>query len=246
MRTNVKIDPSGRATGHPAKLPLAGPAALQLTTSLEQTTEEVFSRTLSVTPLSTMVIGNMIEPLEIPDILLIKTPIFQDDRGFFSETSNAAKFAEYGLDKVFVQDNHSLSRSSGVVRGLHFQVAPHPQGKLIRVVSGSIYDVVVDIRRSSPMFGKHLGRLLSAESWEQLWVPVGFAHGFCTLEPDTEVVYKVTGTYAPECDRGILWSDPALNIDWPVSSEDAILSEKDTRQPTLAELHTYFNLESKD
>ena len=184
----------------------------------------------------------MITPLSIPDILRLTPPIHRDHRGFFSETYNAKRLSEGGIDAVFVQDNHSFSREQGVVRGLHFQTAPHAQGKLIRVVRGSILDVAVDVRVGSATYGQHVAHLLSAENWEQLWIPVGFAHGFCTLEPDTEIIYKVTEFYAAESDKGLLWNDPALGIDWPVHPEAAVLSEKDKHHPTLAELPAYFSV----
>ena len=184
----------------------------------------------------------MMTALEIADVKVLAPKIFRDDRGFFSETYNKAALADLGLDEDFVQDNHSLSRRAGVVRGLHFQIAPQPQGKLIRVTRGAIFDVAVDIRHGSPTFGQHVSRVLSAENWEQLWVPVGFAHGFCTLQPDTEVVYKVTGLFSPDFDRGLLWNDPDLGIDWPVPPDGPTLSEKDKVQPRLSELPAYFTI----
>ena len=180
---------------------------------------------------------------EIPEVKLIAPRIHRDERGFFSETYHRSALAAAGIDVVFVQDNHSLSRQRGVVRGLHFQVAPRAQGKLVRVVRGAILDVAVDIRVGSPTFGRHVSAVLSAENWAQLWVPVGFAHGFCTLEPDTEVLYKVTDHYAPECDRGILWNDPALGIRWPVTAEQVVLSEKDRGHPRLADAPTAFQFD---
>ena len=176
----------------------------------------------------------------MPGLTLVEPPRFEDARGFFSETYNKRELEKLGIAETFVQDNHSLSVQKGVVRGLHFQIPPHAQGKLVRVVRGAVLDVVVDIRKGSPTFGQHVAVELSAENWRQLWVPPGFAHGFCTLEPNTEVLYKVTDYYAPECDRGLLWNDPALGIDWPVKPEEAILSEKDRNWPTLAELPDYF------
>jgi dTDP-4-dehydrorhamnose 3,5-epimerase len=181
-----------------------------------------------------------IQALAIPEIKLIEPSILRDERGFFSETFNARALAAAGVVEGFVQDNHSLSTQRGVVRGLHFQIPPHAQDKLIRVVRGSIFDVAVDIRAGSPTFGKHAAAVLSAENWSQLWVPKGFAHGFCTLEPNSEVVYKVTDYYAPECDRGLCWDDPQLGIAWPVTGAEAILSGKDKLHPPLADLPVYF------
>jgi dTDP-4-dehydrorhamnose 3,5-epimerase len=178
------------------------------------------------------------EPLHIPGLVLVRPAKFGDARGFLSETYNARAFAEAGLTPNFVQDNHSLSVPAGVVRGLHFQVAPRAQGKLVRVVRGAVLDVAVDLRRGSPSFGQHVAVELSAANWQQLWIPVGFAHGFCTLEPNTEVIYKMTDFYDPTAERGLAWDDPDLGIAWPVS--DAILSDKDRRQPRLAELPDCF------
>ena len=181
-----------------------------------------------------------ITALAIPEVKLL-TPIkFGDDRGFFSETWSRRVFAAHGLVAEFVQDNHSLSRTKGVVRGLHFQTPPHAQDKLVRVSRGSILDVAVDIRSGSPTFGQHVTAELSARNWSQLWVPKGFAHGFVTLEPDTEVVYKVTADYAPDCDRGMAWDDPDLAIAWPVTAATAHLSPKDTTHPRLKDLPRYF------
>lgn len=176
----------------------------------------------------------------LPDVKLVAPPIFRDVRGFFSETYNARALAEAGIDATFVQDNHSLSASPGVVRGLHFQLPPCAQDKLVRVVRGAILDVVVDLRRASPSYGKHAAVELSADNWHQLWVPKGFAHGFCTLQPDTEVIYKVTDYYAPAEERGLQWDDPALGIPWPVAKAAAILSDKDARNPPLSALPAYF------
>ncbi len=182
-----------------------------------------------------------VEILDIPDVKLLTPKKHGDARGFFSETWNARAFAEAtGADVTFVQDNHALSAAKGVLRGLHFQIAPAAQDKLVRVTRGAILDVAVDIRRSSPTFGRHVKAVVSAENWKQIWVPKGFAHGYVTLEPDTEVVYKVTGYYSPAHDRGLLWSDPALAIDWGIGAAAAQLSEKDTRQPRLAELAEMF------
>jgi dTDP-4-dehydrorhamnose 3,5-epimerase len=172
--------------------------------------------------------------LAIPEVKLITPKRFGDQRGFFMETWNRRTFAGLGLDHDFVQDNHSLSRECPVLRGLHFQIAPHAQVKLVRVVRGRILDVAVDIRQGSPTFGRHVSAELSAETGAMLLVPVGFAHGFVTREPDTEVVYKVTDYYAPDCDRGIAYDDPALGIDWQLDGVKPVLSEKDLRHPHLS------------
>jgi dTDP-4-dehydrorhamnose 3,5-epimerase len=181
-----------------------------------------------------------IDALAIQDVKLISPPIFRDERGFFSETYSRRALAQAGIDREFVQDNQSLSRAKGVLRGLHFQIAPHPQGKLVRVTRGAIFDVAVDIRHGSPTFGQHVSALLSADNWSQLWIPEGFAHGFCTLEPDTEVIYKVTDFYAPESDRGLAWDDPDIDIAWPLSGAEAILSDKDRHHPRLRDLPAHF------
>ena len=164
-----------------------------------------------------------------------------DRRGFFSETYNRKALAALGVDINFVQDNHSLSAEKGTVRGLHFQTPPFAQDKLVRVVRGSVFDVAVDLRQGSPTYGRHVSAVLSAEAWNQVLVPVGFAHGFMTLEPDTEVIYKVSDYYAPAHDNGLLWNDPALGIQWPLAENDALLSEKDRKLPGLAELVSPFN-----
>lgn len=181
-----------------------------------------------------------LQRLEIPDLILVTPATFGDDRGFFSETYNEATFRALGISARFVQDNHSLSRQKGVVRGLHFQAPPHAQGKLVRVVCGSILDVAVDIRRGSPTYGRHVAEVLSAANRRQMWVPAGFAHAFCTLEDDTQVLYKVTDYYAPQCDAGILWNDPALGIAWPVAAAEAVLSAKDTKLPRLTDIASPF------
>jgi dTDP-4-dehydrorhamnose 3,5-epimerase len=174
------------------------------------------------------------------DVLVITPPIFRDERGFFSETFNARALADVGIVATFVQDNQSLSVQPGVIRGLHFQVPPRAQDKLVRVVKGAILDVVVDIRVGSPTYGRHASVELSAANWQQLWVSKGFAHGFCTLEPNTEVIYKVTDYYAPECDRGLAWDDPVLAIRWGVPPAEAVLSAKDRTHPRLADLPPSF------
>jgi dTDP-4-dehydrorhamnose 3,5-epimerase len=183
-----------------------------------------------------------IERLAIPDVILVTPPRFGDARGFFSETFNAARFAEAGIDRGFVQDNQSLSRAKGVIRGLHCQIAPHPQGKLVRCLKGAIWDVAVDIRHGSPSFGQHVGAVLSAENWSQLWVPAGFLHGFCTLEADTEVLYKVTDVYDRASERGVIWDDPDLALPWPVEPGGAVLSEKDLVLPKLRDAEPWFAL----
>jgi len=176
-----------------------------------------------------------IEVLEIADILLLTPARHGDSRGFFSETFRADTFAAHGVDATFVQDNHAFSAQKGVLRGLHFQVAPHAQGKLVRCTRGAIRDVGVDIRAGSPTYGRHVAVELSAANWHQLWVPPGFAHGYVTLQDDCEVVYKVTDYYAPACDRGIAWDDPALGIDWRIPADGVILSEKDKKHPRLSD-----------
>ncbi|MFC1458349.1 dTDP-4-dehydrorhamnose 3,5-epimerase [Microvirga arabica] len=177
----------------------------------------------------------------ISAVKVVKPPRFGDHRGFFSEVYNLEKFARAGIHLNFVQDNHSLSAESGTVRGLHFQSHPFAQDKLVRVVRGRMIDVAVDIRRSSPTYGQHIAVELSAENGLQLLVPVGFAHGFCTLEPNTEVIYKVSGYYSAAHDHGLAWDDPALGIEWPVAPESAVLSDKDRRHPRLADLPQYFD-----
>ena len=184
-----------------------------------------------------------IRSLAIPDVKVVTPRIFRDERGFFSETYSQRGLADAGIVSAFVQDNHALSVQPGVVRGLHFQIAPHAQGKLVRVVKGSIFDVAVDIRKGSPSFGKHVSAVLSAENWDQLWVPPGFAHGYATLEADTEVIYKVTEYYDPKSERAIRWNDPALGIAWPVKPGAAIVSAKDADNSPLAELPTFFTFQ---
>jgi dTDP-4-dehydrorhamnose 3,5-epimerase len=179
-------------------------------------------------------------PLEIPEVKLLVPKKFGDHRGFFSETYNRKTLAQLGIDKEFVQDNHSLSAEKSVVRALHYQLPPMAQDKLVRVVRGSILDVAVDIRRASATFGRHVSAVISAENWRQMYIPIGFAHGFVTLEPDTEVVYKVTNYYSPAHERGIRWNDTALGIDWQVSESEAVLSERDTRHPGLGDARDIF------
>jgi len=182
-----------------------------------------------------------VEDTAIPAVKIVTPKKFGDHRGFFSETWSRKAFTEAGLDLDFVQDNQSLSAPVGTLRGLHFQSPPFAQDKLIRVTRGRILDVAVDIRASSPSFGKHVAVELSAENWKQLLVPVGFAHGFVTLEPDTEVIYKVTALYAPENDHGLAFDDPALGIDWRLPLSGLTLSDKDRKHPRLAEMLRYFD-----
>ena len=184
-----------------------------------------------------------IQSLAIPEVKLITPTVFSDDRGVFCETFVDRAVEVAGVRQRFVQDNHSVSIPRAVVRGLHFQIPPRAQDKLVRVVRGSIFDVAVDIRVGSPTFGKHVSAVLSASNWSQILVPKGFAHGLCTLEPNTEVIYKVNDYYAPGCDRGLQWDDPALGIAWPVAVSEAILSPKDRLHPCIAELPVHFRYE---
>lgn len=178
--------------------------------------------------------------LAISDVKLIRAKKFGDQRGFFSETYSKWVFDAAGLALNFVQDNQSLSAEVGTVRGLHFQTPPFAQDKLLRVTKGAVFDVAVDIRRNSPTFGQHVSAIISAADWNQILIPIGFAHGFCTLEPDTEVLYKVTNFYSPQHDRGLLWNDSDLGIAWPVEVDKALLSDKDRKHPRLAELSDLF------
>jgi dTDP-4-dehydrorhamnose 3,5-epimerase len=184
-----------------------------------------------------------VRALALPDVLEILPPKFGDDRGFFSEVWSARAFAEHGLRMDFVQDNHSYSAEAGVLRGLHYQEPPFAQVKLVRVIRGSIFDVAVDIREGSPTFGRWVGLTLSAQAWNQVLVPEGFAHGFLTLEPDTEVLYKVSATYSPAHDRSIRFDDPAIGIDWPLDGRRPVISDKDARAPLFAEASTAFRHE---
>jgi len=180
-----------------------------------------------------------VKDTQLPGVKLIKPNVIGDHRGFFMESYNELLFAQHGLNFRFIQDNHSLSVDAGVLRGLHFQLEPKSQTKLVRVVAGAIFDVVVDIRRGSPTFGQWEGFELSAENKLQLLVPQGFAHGFCTLSPNTEVLYKVDELYSPENDRGIAWNDPALHIKWP--TDHPVLSDKDSKHPFLADAEINFH-----
>ena len=173
----------------------------------------------------------------LPDVKIIEPTVFGDDRGFFLESWNAKAFADAGLDLTFVQDNHSRS-AKGVLRGLHYQVV-QPQGKLVRVIAGRAYDVAVDIRRSSPGFGHWVGVELSAENKRMLWVPPGFAHGFLALQDGTDFIYKCTKFYAPQHERSLLWSDPAIGIEWPLEGLEPILSGKDAAGIPLASAEVF-------
>ncbi|MEO0587648.1 MAG: dTDP-4-dehydrorhamnose 3,5-epimerase [Planctomycetota bacterium] len=184
-----------------------------------------------------------VTPLDIPDVKLITPKRFGDHRGFFMETFSAPRLAEAGVTRDWVQDNHSLSEHPGVLRGLHYQAPPHAQAKLVRVVSGIVWDVAVDLRKGSPTYGRWVAAELSAENDQQMFVPEGFAHGFVTLEPGTAFLYKVSDVYAPQAEGGVAWDDPTLNLPWPLDGIEPRLSEKDTKLPTLAELDSPFTYE---
>ena len=175
--------------------------------------------------------------LKIPELIIIEPQVFQDVRGFFMESYKYSEFASYGIVESFVQDNHSYSKK-GVLRGLHYQNPPRGQGKLVRVILGEIFDVAVDIRKGSPTFGKWVGVVLSAEDRKMLYIPPGFAHGFCVLSDDAEVLYKSTDEYAPEYEAGIVWNDPEIGVDWPV--KDPIISSKDASLPALRQARNEF------
>lgn len=177
-------------------------------------------------------------PLILNGASLLEPVVHGDNRGFFMESYNEEVLKQNGIHYNFIQDNHSLSAEPGVLRGLHYQLNPKAQTKLVRVLSGAIYDVIVDVRKSSPTFGQWIGVILSEHNHRQLLVPKGFAHGFCTLVPNTQVLYKVDEYYSPEHDRGILWNDPALGIDWPTSNP--VLSDKDQRHPLLQDADLNF------
>ena len=181
-----------------------------------------------------------VDALDIPEVKVLTPRKLGDHRGFFSEVYSRRTLAEAGIDVDFVQDNHSLSARSGTVRGLHFQTPPRAQDKLVRVVRGSAFDVAVDLRRSSATYGRHVSVVLSADAWNQILIPVGFAHGYMTLVPDTEIVYKVSDDYASGHDAGLLWNDPSLGIRWPVPETEAVLSDKDRGQPSFAGFVTPF------
>lgn len=180
--------------------------------------------------------------LEISGVIEIRPVRHGDERGYFSEVFRADHFCREARDVEFVQENESLSAQAGTVRGLHFQTSPFAQGKLVRCIAGSIFDVAVDLRRDSPSYAKWVGLTLSAAQGNQLWVPPGFAHGFCTLEPDCLVSYKVTSYYAPEADKGVAWDDPDIGVAWPDLADPETLSAKDRKQPALADLPHLFTM----
>lgn len=180
-----------------------------------------------------------VQETKLAGVRLVTPKRFGDHRGFFAETYSRRAYAACGVAVEFVQDNHSLSAAVGTVRGLHFQAPPHAQAKLVRCGRGAIFDVAVDIRRGSPTYGRWVGATLSAENGAQLFIPAGFAHGFATLEPDSEIVYKCSDYYAPETEGALRWDDPALGIDWPLTGR-ATLSEKDAVAPLLADLQSPF------
>ncbi len=175
--------------------------------------------------------------LDLHGLILFTPKKFSDARGTFMETYRQNEFAEFGVTTTFVQENHAASRAVGTIRGMHYQRPPHAQAKLVRVTRGSILDVCIDLRSDSETFGKWTGVKLTSAGASQLFVPRGFAHGYCTLEPDSEITYKCDGYYSPEAEGGVLFSDPAIGIDWPVAVRDAVVSEKDLRLPPLSELN---------
>ena len=179
------------------------------------------------------------DQMKATSLMLIKPDRYSDHRGFFAETYSRKKYLEYGIDVEFVQDNHSVSKELGTLRGLHFQAPPHAQAKIVRCGRGSIFDVAVDIRRGSPTFGKWEGFELTARNGHQVYVPIGFAHGFITLEPDSEIVYKCTDYYAPETEASVLWNDPDIRIHWP-KLDKPILSDKDAVAPMLKDFKSPF------
>ena len=177
-----------------------------------------------------------VQSLDIPEVLLLAPKRHGDARGWFSETYNQRALADEGLTEVFVQDNQAFSAARGTLRGLHLQMPPHAIAKLVRVLRGAIFDVAVDVRTGSDTYGRWVGAELSADNGRQLYVPRGFAHGYCTLTADTEVFYKQTGLYAPEAERGVRWSDPAIGIAWPVAADQIIVNDRDRTAPLLENL----------
>lgn len=182
------------------------------------------------------------QPLdELPDVVRVEPRRFEDDRGWFMEAYKASDFVEAGIGDGFVQDNQSLSAQAGVLRGIHYQLAPHAQGKLVRCLRGRIFDVAVDLREGSPTFGEWVAETLDGDSGTMLWVPPGFGHGFQALEDGTEVLYKATAEYAPDHERAIRWDDPTLSIDWPI--DDPILKDADAKAPELDDAEMNFRWE---
>ncbi len=179
-------------------------------------------------------------PLALPGVVMIRPPRFGDARGYFAETYRKTLYRENGVTDDFVQDNESLSEKAGTIRGLHFQAPPHAQAKLVRVVRGAVYDVALDLRADSPHYGRWCAAELSAAGGEQLYIPAGFAHGFCTLEADTQIAYKVSGYYAPDSEGGLMWDDPALGVDWPDAADAATLSDRDRDWPSWADFESPF------
>jgi dTDP-4-dehydrorhamnose 3,5-epimerase len=186
-----------------------------------------------------------VSSFEIRDVKCFTPNRIGDKRGYFAETFRADFFSEHCGDHAFVQDNESLSARAGTIRGLHFQCAPHIQGKLVRCTAGALFDVAVDIRTGSPTYGRWVAETLTPENGKQLWVPPGFAHGFCSLKPNTVICYKVTGYYSAECDKGLAFNDPEIAIAWPDVADPDTLSSKDCKQPSLTELPEYFQFEGQ-
>ena len=187
-----------------------------------------------------------VDQTALAGVVVITPKRFGDSRGFFSEVYNATTAAAAGVDVTFVQDNHSLSREMGVIRGLHFQSPPRAQDKLVRVGAGRIIDVAVDIRKGSPTYGQWVAVELSAEVGNQLFVPKGFLHGFATLVPNCEVLYKCSDTYSPECDGGVRFNDPDLGVDWGVDTTNAVVSDKDANAPLFKDFDSPFEYEGTD
>ncbi|MBL6928777.1 MAG: dTDP-4-dehydrorhamnose 3,5-epimerase [Rhodospirillales bacterium] len=181
-----------------------------------------------------------IDDTALDGVKIIHLDVFADSRGGFAETYDSRSFAKLGIDTVFVQDSWSVSAQAGVVRGLHFQAPPHAQCKIVRVTRGRVFDVIVDLRHGSPTYGKHISFALSAAQKRCVYIPIGFAHGFCTLEEDTEITYKMSDHFDPGCYKGVLWCDPALGINWPVRPEQALVSEKDAAHPGIDDLAQVF------